>query len=111
MFPLDAISHPVIDRSSRFCLKLDTQGYEQKVFRGASTFLANRDVPIVHTEMSLVELYEGQATFLDQLAFLKSLGFVLFHVQPGFTDRTTGQTLQLDAIFLRNAPPRLASAG
>lgn len=101
VLPLDAVSHPVLDRARSFCLKLDTQGYEHQILSGATSFLSTRDVPIIHTEMSLVELYEGQATFLDHLLLMRSLGFEIFHLQPGFTDQTTGQSLQLDAIFLR----------
>lgn len=83
-------------------LKMDVQGYEQQVLGGAT-----RTLPLVRgvqVEMSLVPLYEGSWLFAEALQFLAGSGFELVSLEPGFTNRATGQLLQVDGIFMRPIP-------
>ncbi len=80
-------------------LKLDVQGFEKKVFEGAATSL--KKIKAVQLEMSLVELYTGESTFFEHSEFLISQGFRLMGLEPGFSDATTGQLLQVDGIWYR----------
>jgi len=57
-------------------LKLDVQGYELAVLRGAERAL--RDVLVLHTEVEFVEMYEKQPHFAEVDQFLRGRGFV-FH--------------------------------
>lgn len=84
-------------------LKIDTQGYELHVLRGATEVLDRID--IVQAELSLVELYEGQPTYLDVLRFLEDSGFAPYAFIPGFTDPLTGAHLQVDVVASRVRPP------
>ncbi len=54
-------------------------------------------------ECSLVPLYEGQRLWRENIERMESNGFMLWAIQKGFTDKTTGRTLQINAIFLRDA--------
>ncbi len=81
-------------------LKIDTQGFEREVLAGAPDAL--KKVSAVEVELSLAELYEGQPLFDEILAVLDAAGFRLAGVQPGFWDQRTGETLQLDGLFLRH---------
>ncbi len=80
-------------------LKVDTQGYELPVLKGSHALLDR--VVIVQAELSLVELYEGQASYLEVLGYLETLGFVPWALVPGFADPATGQTLQVDVVAHR----------
>jgi FkbM family methyltransferase len=85
--------------SKNVYLKLDVQGYEEKVFLG---FKDNLDkVKAVQLEMSLVELYEGEKTFFEHSNFLLQKGFKLVSLEPGFYDPTSGRLLQVDGIWCR----------
>lgn len=57
-------------------LKLDVQGYELAVLKGAERAL--QDVLVVHTEVEFVEMYEKQPLFAEVDQFLRCAGFV-FH--------------------------------
>ena len=81
-------------------LKLDVQGYEAEVLRGASSTLAR--VALLEMELSLVPLYAGQALFMDMIEFVREYGFSLVNVDTGFANPRTGRVLQLDGIFLRS---------
>jgi len=80
-------------------LKLDVQGYEQAVLRGAESSLHR--VAGVEVEMSLVPLYEGQILYQDMTNYLESWGFKLHRIAPGFSDPVTGKMLQMDAMFFK----------
>jgi FkbM family methyltransferase len=81
-------------------LKLDVQGAELDVLRGADHAL--RDVEVVEAELSVVELYAGQPLLPDVVAFLEPHGFALVQLEPEFTDPQTGAILQLNGIFVRS---------
>lgn len=55
-------------------LKLDLQGYELKALKGAPLLLTQTDHVI--SEVSWVELYEGQVLFPELDKFMESQGFV-----------------------------------
>jgi FkbM family methyltransferase len=91
---------PPIARDGLY-LKLDVQGFEQRVLRGAPATLARAGA--VEVEMSLTELYEGQPLMNDIVAILAEAGFRLVSIEPGLIDPATGHTLQADGIFIRAA--------
>jgi FkbM family methyltransferase len=99
METLDSVAAQYFGADDRAYLKIDTQGYESNVLRGAEEcvqrFLG------VQLELSLVPLYEGQALYDEQLAYFAHRGFVLWDVEPVFHDEHTGRCLQLDAVFIR----------
>jgi FkbM family methyltransferase len=88
-----------IPRPRRMLLKIDAQGYEMQVLRGADMVL--RDAAMLELELSLVPLYTGQALLPEIVAYLSDRTFDLVVSRPGFTDRATGEILQVDGIFLR----------
>lgn len=90
--------HTVHD-DSRVMLKLDTQGFESRVITGATSALAR--VALLQMEMSLVRLYEDEVLFLDMCNTMRTLGFELIALDPGFADVATGRLLQVDGVFAR----------
>jgi FkbM family methyltransferase len=81
-------------------VKVDTQGYERNVIAGAGDSLGA--VAGVQLEMSLVPLYEGEWLMPEMINFMKSRGFILMSLEPGTSDRETGQLLQTDGLFFRD---------
>jgi FkbM family methyltransferase len=82
-----------------FAMKLDTQGFELHVLRGAPHTLAHTDVLVA--EMSLVPLYEGAASFVDLYRFLEDAGFYCITLAQGFGDHHRHELLQVDGVFVR----------
>lgn len=96
---LDSVLLPYLRDARIVLLKIDTQGYENFVLRGATGVLAH--VAAIQTELSLVPLYAGQLLFDDMRNRLNQLGFGLFALFPGHVHERTGQTLQVDGLFVR----------
>jgi len=99
IFRLDSIANRYLDKNSNLFIKFDTQGYEWEVLDGASETLKRAQG--VLCELSLVPLYRGQRLWRDIVDRLDQKGFMLWALQKGFTDPSTGQSLQLDGIFVR----------
>jgi FkbM family methyltransferase len=97
---LDTIGADFVRTDSILFLKIDTQGFEAQVLKGAPELL-QRAVGL-HMELSLIPLYEGQCIYDEMIGQLKALGFELWGVMPGFTDPQNGRLLQVDATFFRN---------
>ncbi len=99
MHKLDSISHPMISSKKKIILKIDAQGYEGEVLRGAANTL--KFISGIQLELSLVPLYQGQLLYRELIDQLIGMGFLLWNVVPGLTDIRTGQMLQMDGIFFR----------
>ncbi len=82
-------------------LKIDTQGCEAEVIRGAKRVL-NRIVAI-QLEMSLTPLYVGEPSYLELLNELDRLGYDLHLIIPGYFSRELGRQLQFDGLFVRRS--------
>jgi FkbM family methyltransferase len=98
---LDDVVPGFVAGARRVLLKIDTQGYEDRVLAGATALLS--EVAALQAELSLVPLYEGQLLFDALRAYIEGLGFRLFAIFPGFVHEHTGQTLQIDGFFVRRA--------
>jgi FkbM family methyltransferase len=106
VFRLDSVIQRLTEgiEFKRIFLKIDTQGYEKKVLDGAQGVLSMIDG--IQLEMSLVELYNGECTYLEMIEFMKTLGFQLFSIEVGYSNPATKQLLQIDGIFLKKEPGR-----
>jgi FkbM family methyltransferase len=80
-------------------LKLDTQGAEFDVLKGASRTLER--VAGLMLELSLTELYHGQARFEELHAHVRVLGFELWDLLPGFREPMNARLLQVDGVYFR----------
>lgn len=98
---LDSIFGSLCTPSNRVYLKIDTQGFESKVLRGAEESLAHVDS--IQVEMSLVPLYKDELLFNEMCELMGGKGFSLVAIENGFSDPSTGQLLQVDGIFLRSS--------
>ena len=96
---LDPLYEGLCRGAGRVYMKIDTQGFEDRVLRGAERSLAAIDT--VQVEMSLVALYQGQPLFPDLYAYLAARGYSLFSIDPCFADKKTGRVLQVDGTFRR----------
>ena len=96
---LDAIYDSLRLEGRNVCLKIDTQGFEESVLKGAEKSL--QLINTIQAEASLTPLYDGEMLFPEMLALLAGKGFKLVSVELGLEDPQNGRLLQLDGIFHR----------
>jgi Methyltransferase FkbM domain len=97
---LDSIINDLCAKGDSIYLKIDTQGYESKVIKGAEESLAR--IGTIQLEMSLVPLYDGELLFGEMHGLLSEKGYCLVSIEAVFTDRISGQLLQVDGIYHRS---------
>ncbi|MFC1546085.1 FkbM family methyltransferase, partial [Pseudomonadota bacterium] len=87
-----ALAEPIL-------LKIDVQGFEDRVITGSSEFL--KRVQWVLMEVAFSKLYEGERDFESIVELLKKQGFhfvrpMNFHISP-----KTSEIIEMDALFQR----------
>lgn len=94
---LDSALSDCVTPRENLSLKLDVQGFEHLVLRGATSTLPQ--VRLIECELSLVQLYDGQMLISQMLSLLDSLDFVPICFTPAFSNPVSGHCLQIDGIF------------
>ena len=80
-------------------LKLDVQGYELEIFKGASLIMKSTD--IILAEVSLIDIYVGSPLVNDIIHYLKEKNFLLFDIAD-FRRRSPNNHLwQCDMFFVK----------
>lgn len=100
VYPLDELGATYSQSAKNIFLKIDVQGFEQEVLKGAQTMIDKAKG--IEMEISLIPLYEKQDWLLPQiLEYMDKKGFQLTSIVPAFTDNITGLVLQCNGIFFR----------
>lgn len=79
-------------------VKVDTQGHDLKVLRGARDTLKRARAVIV--ELPFQNIYQSGDTHRDILAFMDDAGFDIYNLSPISSD-ATGRLIEADGFFLR----------
>lgn len=91
-------------------LKIDSQGYDLHVLKGARQMLADRRIALVTLEVNFLPMYEGEGSFCDILHYLEPLGCHLVDFyDKNYVDRRLSCC---DLLFVRDGgTPNLTSSG
>lgn len=81
-----------------YLLKIDVQGFEIEVLKGAAKTL--RRIDYVFVEAGIQRLYEGAPSFAEVCLFMESHGFHLMHMRAWH--RGNRVLVETDMIFRRN---------
>jgi FkbM family methyltransferase len=96
---LDGVIDEIAKPSDRLALKIDVQGHEGAVLRGAVRTLER--VLLVECEIPLVSMYQGQQTFAEMLALLADAGFFPVGMQSNYVDPASGYAMDADVFLTR----------
>ncbi|GMU55139.1 MAG: hypothetical protein AMXMBFR33_42850 [Candidatus Xenobia bacterium] len=100
--PIETLDSLVAGRHLQgpFGLKIDTEGFELEVIRGATNLL--RETQFVLAEVSVIERFEGSYSFSDFIAAMSEREFELSDVLS--VGRSRGKAIHIDALFTPRAP-------
>ncbi len=101
---LDGILPALVEQipSARIFLKMDTQGFDVEVFRGASGCI--KSVLGLQSELSITPIYERMPHYIQALAEYEALGFELYNISP--VARMFGKGLVEVNCFMKRSPSR-----
>ena len=88
----DLFEQGVLGKETRYFLKMDTQGYDVEVFKGAAASLSK--VSSLLSELSLIPLYSGMPTYVESLETYRKAGFMV----SGFYPITRHESLALNEV-------------
>ncbi len=99
LYPMQTIDAVVASRvAAPNLLKLDVQGYELEVLKGAQSTLAQ--ISAIIAEVNLIDIHKDVPLLDDLVIFLRETGFVAYDI-CGLTRRPLDQALwQADFIFV-----------
>lgn len=80
-------------------LKMDTQGYDLEVFRGARNSLKN--IVAIQSEISFKPIYEGMPSYLDAFKLYEEHGFRVVGLHPISRDKNL-PVIEMDCIFIND---------
>lgn len=87
----------LIPADKNIFLKMDTQGFDFEVMKGASEYLHR--IRAVQTELSFHELYRNMPSWQEVTSFLYGAGFILAGLYEVCSENT--RLLEADGIFVR----------
>jgi FkbM family methyltransferase len=97
--PLDRI----IDHEPPYLLKIDVEGAELSVLRGAVKTL--RKTQMVIAEISIMRRYEGEGSFAQVVGFMQANGFHLYDIPQLDQLGPDGPLAYIDAVFVPETFP------
>jgi len=99
----DCFREGLLGKGGRYFLKMDTQGFDIEVFKGAAQFLPK--VCCLLSELSLIPLYEGMPNYLESLARYNGEGFLVSGIYPIWRS----ESLALDEVDCMMVRPGFAA--
>jgi len=94
---LDSVLNEIAQPNDKIYLKVDAQGYEMKVLKGALGSIGRFEM--IQLETSFFPAYENEALIGDVIKFLDVLEYCVVGIEPGWQDSKTGEMFQADIIF------------
>jgi FkbM family methyltransferase len=90
----------LIDNQDRIgIMKIDVQGYEMDVLRGAEMTLKRTDIVVL--EANNHDGYKGSAKYYEIDSYLRDHNFTLYNIFPSIVDN--GKLKEWDMIYLNNS--------
>lgn len=84
--------------SQRMFLKMDTQGYDLEVFKGAGDLLSQ--IVLLQSELSLIPVYDGMPHWIESLSVYEKAGFYVVGMFPLI--RHEGRVIEYDCLMARD---------
>lgn len=83
-------------------LKIDTQGFEREVIRGAAGVWGR--IGSVRMEVAVTAVYQGEMTLPEAITMMAELGHLLIEAWPAWRHPATGEVLHFDLLFRQSRP-------
>ena len=100
---LDKQLSEMLSEQDKVVLKIDTQGYELEVLKGACALMKRGAVKCILIELMTIKKYAGMVLYNEILEFLHERDFVLYDLCPFYYEKNNGRLSEIDAIFMHQS--------
>jgi FkbM family methyltransferase len=101
MTTLDRVLQAAQPYRAPYFLKVDVQGFELEILRGAEQVLQNTEAALV--EVSLLEYNQGAPLFAEVVAFMAARHFVVYDVSGFFRRESDDALYRIVLLFVRES--------
>jgi FkbM family methyltransferase len=101
MTTLDRVLQATKPYPAPYFLKVDVQGFELEVLRGAEQVLQNTEAALL--EVSLLEYNQGAPLFAEVVAFMAARNFVVYDVSGFFRRESDSALYRIVLLFVRES--------
>jgi FkbM family methyltransferase len=84
-----------------YLLKLDVQGFELEILRGAEHILENSEAVLL--EVALIAYNQGAPLFAEVVAFMRAQGFVVYDISGFYRRESDAALYMVDLLFTRES--------
>ncbi len=102
MITLDSELDALVKTDEEVVLKIDTQGYELPVLKGAQKWLNSGRIKIILVEVMTLQKYTQSALYQEIFEVLHETGFTLYDMNRGVYEKN-GRLSEFDAIFIHHS--------
>ena len=81
-------------------LKIDVQGYEDHVLRGATKTLKN-NIKMIEVEIIFIDYYEKKSSFYELENIIRPYGYELYSISSPVLDENNDRIKWVDAIYMK----------
>lgn len=81
-----------------FCVKIDTQGFEMEVLKGAQKLFDSQRIKVVIIELMTIEKYQGASLYYEIIDYLEKYGLRLVDIHNSYYEED-GKLSEFDAVF------------
>lgn len=100
---------PLKGTLGRLIIKIDVQGYEMDVLRGAERALESTEMLLI--EVSIQRIYQDNPLAHEVIAYLGARGFCIYDI-ASYVQRPHDRALtQVDIVFVRESSPLMSYVG
>ena len=90
----------VVSAHDKILLKMDTQGFDLEVFKGARGQLGK--IEMLQSEIPLKPIYEGMTNYHEVLEEFEAHNFELSGIYPVGRDENSYALIEIDCVFIKN---------
>jgi FkbM family methyltransferase len=98
---LDSIFKKYSSNNFKNFLKIDAQGYEDKILEGLKKNISK--IHLIQLELSVIKLYANQKLYEYFFDYFSQKNFSLHSIMNLSQDLKSGKTIQFDATFVNNS--------
>ncbi len=103
-------NNSIFNKFENIALKIDVQGFEEKVLKGAENLFNSGKIKVILIEITTIEKYRNSANYAEIFDFFHKKNYTLFDLLPFYREKDfkfqpthNGRLTEFDAVFVHKS--------